>query len=63
MTVFPHSNLFILEMANNHMGDVNHGLAIIRQCHEAVKEFPFKFAIKFQYRHLDTFIHPDFRNR
>jgi len=63
MSAFPYSNLFILEMANNHMGDLNHGLAIIRQCHEAVKDFPFTFAIKFQYRNLDTFIHPDFKNR
>ncbi len=63
MQIFPYTNLFILEMANNHMGDVSHGLAIIRQCHEAVKPFPFRFAIKFQYRDLDTFIHPDFKQR
>jgi sialic acid synthase SpsE/mannose-6-phosphate isomerase-like protein (cupin superfamily) len=63
MPAFPYSNLFILEMANNHMGDLNHGLTIIRKFHEAVKDFPFTFAIKFQYRHLDTFIHPDYKDR
>jgi N-acetylneuraminate synthase len=52
--------LFILEMANNHMGDVEHGLRIIREMHEATKGFDFLFAVKFQYRYLDSFVHPDF---
>ncbi|MBN2124207.1 MAG: N-acetylneuraminate synthase family protein [Deltaproteobacteria bacterium] len=55
--------LFVLEMANNHMGDVKHGLRIIDEMHEAVRDFRFNLAIKLQYRHLDTFIHPDFRDR
>ena len=55
--------LFILEMANNHMGDVEHGRRIIHAFAEVVKEFPFKFAFKLQYRNLDTFIHPDFKSR
>jgi sialic acid synthase SpsE/mannose-6-phosphate isomerase-like protein (cupin superfamily) len=55
--------LIILEMANNHMGSVEHGLNIIRTFHEIVKPFGFKCAIKFQYRDLDTFIHPDFKER
>lgn len=57
------SNLFVFEMANNHMGDVEHGVRIIRMFQEACKDFNFKFAFKFQYRNLDTFIHPDFKNR
>lgn len=56
--------LFILEMANNHMGDVQHGLAIIREMHSVCKNFPeWDFAFKFQYRDLDTFIHPDYKSR
>lgn len=55
--------LFIFEMANNHCGDVKHGLKIIRDIHNACKEFNFRFAFKFQYRDLDTFIHPDFQGR
>ena len=55
--------LFILEMANNHMGDVEHGRRIIHAFAEVVKGFPFEFAFKLQYRNLDTFIHPDFKNR
>ncbi|MDD5011563.1 MAG: N-acetylneuraminate synthase family protein, partial [Phycisphaerae bacterium] len=51
--------LFIFEMANNHMGDVNHGLKIIREFNKVRQGFDFNFAIKFQYRDLDTFIHPD----
>ena len=56
--------LFIFEMANNHMGDVEHGLRIIREFHEASRGFDeFDFAFKFQYRDLDTFIHPDYKER
>ncbi|NLK82812.1 MAG: cupin domain-containing protein [Lentisphaerae bacterium] len=57
------SRLFIFEMANNHMGDVEHGLKIIRELRAATASFNFKFAVKFQYRDLDTFIHQDYRNR
>jgi sialic acid synthase SpsE/mannose-6-phosphate isomerase-like protein (cupin superfamily) len=56
--------LFIFEMANNHMGDKGHGAAIIREFGKVVKGFnDFAFGFKFQYRHLDTFIHPDYKNR
>ncbi len=55
--------LFILEMANNHMGDVNHGLKIIRDFHAALKDLPFQFAFKFQYRYLDSFVHPQYKDR
>jgi len=55
--------LVILEMANNHMGDVDHGVALIRALKKAVDGRPFRFAVKFQYRDLDTLIHPDFRGR
>jgi len=55
--------LFIFEMANNHMGDVEHGLRIVRAMHDVACEFPFDFGFKLQYRHLDTFIHPAYRDR
>ncbi len=54
--------LFIFEMANNHMGDVEHGLKIINKLYQVSKEFDCRCAIKFQYRDLDTFIHPDYKN-
>lgn len=56
-------NLFVFDMANNHMGDVKHGIKIIKEIHSVTKEFGFQCAIKFQYRNLDTFIHPDYKNR
>ncbi|MFH1472019.1 MAG: N-acetylneuraminate synthase family protein [Nanoarchaeota archaeon] len=55
--------LFIFEMANNHMGSLEHGLKIIRDFHEVSKKFDFNFGFKLQYRDLDTFIHPDFKKR
>lgn len=56
--------LFILEMANNHMGDVNHGVALIEAMGAVAADFPeFDFAMKLQYRHLDTFIHSSFKGR
>jgi sialic acid synthase SpsE/quercetin dioxygenase-like cupin family protein len=57
-------DLFVFEIANNHMGDVNHGKRIIRDFSAVAKEFPdFTFAFKLQYRNLDTFIHPRCRGR
>lgn len=55
--------LFVLEMANNHMGDVDHGLRVIRAMGEITNKFPFKFAFKLQYRDLDTFVHPAKKGR
>jgi sialic acid synthase SpsE len=50
-------------MANNHMGDVEHGMRIIRELREASAGYPFSFCIKLQYRDIDSCIHPDFKNR
>lgn len=63
MSVTMPKPLFVLEMANNHMGDVEHGLAVIRAFGEICREFPFNFAFKLQYRDLDTFIHPAAKGR
>jgi sialic acid synthase SpsE/quercetin dioxygenase-like cupin family protein len=60
---FPQRPFFIFEMANNHMGDVEHGLRIVREFGAVAREFPYTCAFKLQYRHLDTFIHPAFRDR
>lgn len=61
--IYDFNKLFIFEMANNHMGDVKHGINIIKEVSKASKGFDFKFAFKLQYRELDTFIHPDFKGR
>ncbi len=58
------SPLFILEMANNHMGDVDHGVALIRAMKDAVADFSqFEFAFKLQFRDLDTYIHASAKGR
>ena len=56
--------LFLLELAQNHAGNLDRGKEIIRQFSEVTKKFPqFDFGFKFQRRELDTFLHPDYRNR
>lgn len=56
-------NLFIFEMANNHQGSVEHGIAIIREMGKVARKHNIKAAVKLQYRNLDNFIHPDFKDR
>ena len=55
--------LFIFEMANNHMGSVQHGRNIVAALRDACEGFPFHFAVKLQYRDIDTCIHPDYKHR
>ncbi len=55
--------MFVFEMANNHMGIVEHGIRIVRAIHEVCRDFPFTFAVKLQYRNIETFIHPDYQAR
>lgn len=57
------SDLFIFEMANNHQGSVAHGRAIIDAVADIAERHGIRAAVKFQYRDLDSFIHPDFRHR
>ncbi len=61
MQRFDFDQLFILDLANNHQGDVEHGLNIIRQTAAVLKEKGVRAAIKLQFRELDSFIHPAFR--
>ncbi len=55
---FDFRNLFVLDMANNHQGSVEHGMNIIRHHAEVVNKHSIRAAIKFQFRELDSFIHP-----
>lgn len=54
--------LVILEIANNHMGDVEHGIALIRTFAGIGRDYPFRFALKFQYRFLENFIRENYRD-
>ena len=55
--------LFVLELANNHWGDVRRGLKIIREFARVVRYNGVRAAIKLQLRDVDNFIHRDFRDR
>ncbi len=55
-------NLFVLELANNHWGNIDRGIQIIREFGSIVKHNNVKAAIKFQIRDVDNFIHKDYRD-
>ena len=59
----PEKPLVILEMANNHMGDIHHGKLIVDALADVTKPYSgsLNFAIKYQFRELTTFIHEDFK--
>ena len=59
----PEKPLIILDLANNHDGSLDHGKKIVDLVYETLSTSSFKIAIKFQYRDLPDFIHPDFRQR
>lgn len=55
--------LFVLEMANNHLGSLERGLKIIGTYGQVVRFNNVRAAIKIQVRDVDNFIHRDFRDR
>lgn len=56
-------DLFIFEMANNHQGSVEHGIKIIQNMGKIARKHGINAAMKLQYRQLDTFIHPEYKDR
>lgn len=54
-------NLFILEAANNHWGDINRGKKLVQDFATIVRYNNIKAAIKFQFRDVDNFIHDDYK--
>ena len=57
------NDLIIFELANNHQGSVEHGKSIIKALGNIARKYDLNAAVKFQYRDLDTMIHPDFVRR
>lgn len=55
-------DLFVLELANNHLGNLSRGLKIIDEFSKVVRFNNVRAAIKLQFRDVDQFIHQDFRN-
>jgi sialic acid synthase SpsE len=56
-------DLFVLEMANNHLGSLERGLKIVAEFAQVVRFNNIRATIKLQFRDVDTFIHKDFVDR
>jgi len=56
-------DLFVLEMANNHLGSLERGLKIVAEFGQVVRFNNVRATIKLQFRDVDTFIHRDFVDR
>ena len=56
-------DLFVLEVANNHWGNVDRGLKIITDYSRIVRFNNVRAAMKLQLRDVDSFIHKDFIKR
>ena len=52
--------LFVLELANNHLGNLERGLSQIEEFSQVVRFNNVKAAIKLQFRDMDTFVHPEY---
>lgn len=61
-STFDFKDLFIFDLANNHQGKVEHGLKIVREIGRVAAANGVRAALKFQFRQLDTLIHPDHAN-
>lgn len=58
---FDFEGLIVLDLANNHQSSVEHGKAVIRGAAGAMRKHGVRAAMKFQFRQLDSFIHPSHR--
>jgi len=56
-------DLFVLEMANNHLGNLERGLKIVAEFAQVVRFNNVRATIKLQFRDVDSFIHRDFVDR
>jgi len=63
MEKFNFDGLFTYDLANNHQGDFEHGLNIINAMGEITRASGVRGALKFQFRQLETFIHPEFKQK
>ncbi len=56
-------DLFVLELANNHLGSLDRGRRIISDFAKVVRYNNVRAAIKLQFRDVDSFVHPAHRDR
>ena len=54
-------DLFVLEVANNHWGNLDRGKKIIQTYAHLARVHDLKVAIKLQFRDVDSFVHKDFK--
>jgi N-acetylneuraminate synthase len=54
--------LFVCDIANNHQGSVDHARKIIDGMANVARENDVRIGFKFQFRELDSFIHPQFKD-
>ena len=54
-------NLFVLELANNHLENLQRGIKIINDHAKIVRYNNVKAAIKLQFRDVTNFVHPNFK--
>ena len=52
----------MLELANNHLGDVKRGIEMIEEFSQVVRFNNVKASIKLQFRDMDSFVHPEYRD-
>ena len=55
--------LFVLELANNHLGNLERGLKIVAEFAQVVRFNNVRATIKLQFRDVDSFVHRDFVDR
>ena len=56
------NDLIVLDLANNHFGDLEHSKKIINNFAKIIKKYKIKSTIKFQFRQLPEFVHKNFRS-
>ena len=61
MSIF--DDLFVLELANNHWGNLERGLKIVHDFADVVHANQVRAAIKLQFRDVDSFLHKHHRDR
>ena len=54
-------DIFVLDLANNHQGSLSHAKNIINEYSKIIKKQKIKATIKFQFRNIDTLIHPEYK--
>ena len=55
-------DLFVLDMANNHFGNLSHAKKIVKSFSVVKKRYNINATIKFQFRNLPDFVHKQYRS-